>query len=215
LRWRAGLGATSHNLYFGPNSPPPFIHNQIDTAFDPGRMDECARYFWRVDEINAYGRTTGTVWTFTTSAGGKVPPWVCFPSDTPVWIDGKRVQISKVTPGQSLRTFEAIFVSGSASEPKVESIDEHAGTFECYDIILESGNQISVVGSHLFRLSSEQWVPVQNLTAGSILKSLKGPLAVRTITKRATPYTGKVYNLKIKDSDRYFVGKDGIVVRDY
>jgi len=26
---------------------------------------------------------------------------------------------------------------------------------------------------------------------------------------------GKVYNLKIKDSDRYLVGKDALIARDY
>ena len=29
------------------------------------------------------------------------------------------------------------------------------------------------------------------------------------------PYTGKVYNLKVADSDSYLVGKDAIIARDY
>jgi hypothetical protein len=28
-------------------------------------------------------------------------------------------------------------------------------------------------------------------------------------------FVGKVYNLKVKDGDRYFVGEDGVVVRDW
>jgi hypothetical protein len=35
------------------------------------------------------------------------------------------------------------------------------------------------------------------------------------MTKRPTPYVGKVYNLKVEGSDRYLVGKDAVIVRDY
>jgi hypothetical protein len=68
LSWTAGSDATSHDVYFGTSNPPPFIRNQTSTTFDLGTMDYDKTYFWRIDEVNKWGKTTGTVWSFTTRA---------------------------------------------------------------------------------------------------------------------------------------------------
>jgi prepilin-type N-terminal cleavage/methylation domain-containing protein len=128
----------------------------------------------------------------------------CFPADTLVWVDGAVVKISQVAQGQKISTLEPI-----------ERVEEHEGTFDCYDVVLETGNCISVAGSHLFLLDSQRWVTVQDLKVGSKLMSLNGPVGISSVSKRATPLVGKVYNLKIKDSERYCVGKDGLIVRDW
>ena len=70
LSWTAGAGATSHDVYFGTTDPPAFVGNQAGTTFDPGPMDALQTYFWRIDEVNAQGTTTGTVWSFTTRLKG-------------------------------------------------------------------------------------------------------------------------------------------------
>ncbi|MHC4111413.1 MAG: hypothetical protein ACYSUY_10075, partial [Planctomycetota bacterium] len=70
LDWTAGSNATSHDVYFGTNNPPPFIQNQAGTTFDPDTMDYITTYYWRVDEVNAYGKFTGVVWSFTTTGAG-------------------------------------------------------------------------------------------------------------------------------------------------
>jgi hypothetical protein len=69
LSWTAGIGATSHDVYFGTVSPPPFQVNQTGTTFDPGTLNIGTTYYWRIDEHNSGGITQGTVWSFTT-----VPP---------------------------------------------------------------------------------------------------------------------------------------------
>jgi parallel beta-helix repeat protein len=66
LSWTAGRGATSHDVYFGTSNPPPFILNQDATTFEPGTMDYITTYYWRIDEVNSAGTTTGTIWSFTT-----------------------------------------------------------------------------------------------------------------------------------------------------
>jgi hypothetical protein len=66
LSWTAGTGATSHDVYFGTSNPPPFLLNQTTTTFDPGTMAYVTKYYWRIDEVDAYGTTAGTVWSFTT-----------------------------------------------------------------------------------------------------------------------------------------------------
>ncbi len=144
------------------------------------------------------------------SSGGAPPPKgrACFIAETPVWVDGKLVQISKVTAGQTVGKQ----LCGSWS---LEQVEEHEGTFECRDIVLESGNSIGVVDAHCFMLDSGQWMAAQNLTSGLRLKTLTGTVVIKSVTKRAVPYTGKVYNLKVKSSDQYMAGKDMVIVRDY
>jgi subtilisin family serine protease len=66
LSWTAGEGAASHDVYFGTENPPPFAGNQMGTTFDTGVMSAFTTYYWRVDEKNVGGTTTGTVWSFTT-----------------------------------------------------------------------------------------------------------------------------------------------------
>lgn len=77
LSWSAGFGVTSHNVYFGTSSPPPFIHNQTSTTFHTGiigMMSYETTYYWRIDEVNSSGTTTGTVWSFTTLMSPLPPP---------------------------------------------------------------------------------------------------------------------------------------------
>ncbi|MHC4438605.1 MAG: Hint domain-containing protein [Planctomycetota bacterium] len=135
----------------------------------------------------------------TGGGGGGAPPpkgRTCFVADTPALVNGKNVQISKVTAGL-----------------KISEVQEHEGTFLCRDILLDSGNTISVVDAHCFMLDCGQWVAAQNLTSGQRLKTLTGTVGIKSISTRN--YTGKVYNLKIQGSDQYMVGEDSVIVRDF
>jgi hypothetical protein len=73
LSWTAGSGATSHDVRFGTSNPPGFIQNQAGTTYDPGTMTGSTVYYWRIDEKNGLGTTTGTVWSFTTAAPPAAP----------------------------------------------------------------------------------------------------------------------------------------------
>jgi prepilin-type N-terminal cleavage/methylation domain-containing protein len=134
----------------------------------------------------------------------------CFLADTPVWVNGALVQISKVTAGQTVGKVGCL-----ATAVQIEKLQEHEGIFECRDITLENGNQISVVAAHCFMLDSGRWVAAQNLCSGLKLKSLNGSIVIKSVIKRPAPYIGKVYNLKVKDGEQYLVGEDGVVVRDW
>jgi len=86
LSWTAGAGATSHDVYFGTDSTPDsgeFQGNQLSTHFDPGIMDVSTTYYWRIDEKNASGTTTGVVWSFTTETTPTGPgqAGIPYPSD--------------------------------------------------------------------------------------------------------------------------------------
>jgi len=67
LSWTAGSGATSHDVYFGTNPSPgasEFQGNQTQTTFNTGSLAKQTWYYWRIDEVNSYGTTTGVVWRF-------------------------------------------------------------------------------------------------------------------------------------------------------
>ena len=81
LSWAASAGATSYDVYFGQTLPAsPTAANLSATSFTPpGGMAQGTPYVWRVDAKNAFGTTTGDVWTFTTAASPP-PPKVGSPS---------------------------------------------------------------------------------------------------------------------------------------
>ncbi len=135
----------------------------------------------------------------------------CFTGNTVTWVDGAMLPIAKVAAGQSVGSLTDVTTLN-----EVELVQEHLGRWtQCHDVILENGDCITVIGSHLFRVATGQFVPVQQLRQGVALETMNGTVKVAWVLKRTTPYVGTVYNLKIKDADEYFVGKTGVVVRDF
>jgi hypothetical protein len=67
LVWGAGSRATSHELYFG-SSPDvlTLVGTLTATTYTPPVLKSNQSYYWRVDEVNSYGRTPGVLWAFTT-----------------------------------------------------------------------------------------------------------------------------------------------------
>jgi hypothetical protein len=74
LIWSIGSDADSHKVYFGMSSPPALQSDQGGSGFDPGPLEGNTTYYWRIDEVNAAGETTGTEWSFTTETGPLVDP---------------------------------------------------------------------------------------------------------------------------------------------
>ena len=147
---------------------------------------------------------------------GRAPPPKgrgCFPAETDVWVNGTVVQISKVALGQTVGKLGCSALKAPFGQ--IEKLEEHIGTFVCRDLVLENGNRISVIDAHCFMLDSGQWIAAQDLRKGLRLKTLNGIVGIKSVTTRAMPFVGKVYNLKVKGSDQYMVGKDGVIVRDY
>jgi hypothetical protein len=92
LSWTAGLGAVSHNVYFGTDPSPDageFQGNQAGTTFDPGTLVANVTYYWRIDEVNLQGVTTGVVWSFTARPACN---WFDEPSPDPVWLSSEAGQ---------------------------------------------------------------------------------------------------------------------------
>jgi prepilin-type N-terminal cleavage/methylation domain-containing protein/prepilin-type processing-associated H-X9-DG protein len=183
----------------------------------------------RQQGVNPTGATPGTYFpkgrndsVLVTDAGGAPPKGrTCFPADTVVWVDGEMTKISEVSAGSMVDkptvTKTVVDVQKTVCSHEIESVDVHddVDSWERYDITLENGNSVVVADCHYFLLSSGDWISSKKLEAGSKLQTLEGAVAVKSVVKSATPSTGTVYNLKIKGSERYLVGKDGLVVRDW
>jgi hypothetical protein len=138
----------------------------------------------------------------------------CFVGGTPVWVDGRLVPIARASAGQ---TAGALFTNTArgTSHP-IERVEVHEGTFEgAYTLILENGESLCVVGSHVFLLDDATWVRLEDLRAGSVLRTHGAPLRILAALRHDQPYVGTVYNLKVRESHQYFVGRAGVVVRDY
>jgi predicted outer membrane repeat protein len=222
LSWTSGFDAVLHDVYLGT------YFNDVNNAtatitYEPngvykGRYDTNSydidtplysgeSYYWRVDEIDSQGnKTTGKVWTFITEYGGTKGRG-CFIGKTLVWVDDEPVTLSNLTNDR--------IVNGIVCNNSIEDIQEHEGIFICYDVLLESGNCIVVAENHYFMEESGQWIGLQNLKTGTRLRTSEGAIRILSITRQPIPYSGKVYNLKIKNSDQYLVGKDAVIVRDY
>jgi len=140
----------------------------------------------------------------------------CFTPDTPVWIEGTLVAISNIAVGQGVGGPASISMVADEGLNDVEAVEVHPGLFaDCYDVVLETGERISAVGSHRFLTEAGRWVTLEHLQGGMYLQTLAGPVRIAWVAQRVTPYVGTVYNLKIRDADEYFVGAVGVVVRDY
>jgi hypothetical protein len=74
LSWTAGSYTNSHDVYIGASLPLTFMGNQTANTFDPGLLNPLTKFYWRIDEVNSSGKTTGPVWSFTTRSGGPPPP---------------------------------------------------------------------------------------------------------------------------------------------
>ncbi|TET39215.1 MAG: hypothetical protein E3J72_00810, partial [Planctomycetota bacterium] len=72
LSWDTAAGADWYIVYFGTSSPGALQGYQSATTFDPGGLSTGQDYYWRIDTLNDYGCTAGTVWSFT--AGSAPPP---------------------------------------------------------------------------------------------------------------------------------------------
>jgi hypothetical protein len=72
LSWSPVVCAQSHDVYFGTANPPVFIRNQTTIGYNPGTLSPHTTYYWRIDEKNYSGTTTGNVWSFTTNASAGI-----------------------------------------------------------------------------------------------------------------------------------------------
>ena len=75
--WLPATAAESQRVFFGtsPLALMPIADlAEMERSFNPGTLAELTTYYWRVDSTNVHGTRSGTVWSFTTAAGGPGGP---------------------------------------------------------------------------------------------------------------------------------------------
>jgi prepilin-type N-terminal cleavage/methylation domain-containing protein len=141
---------------------------------------------------------------------------ICLAADTPVWVAGRLVPMSRAATGQVVLATGRCGSAVISGLSRIEALETHYGVFaESRSIILQTGESIRVIGSHWLLLGCGVWAPVQALEPGSVLQTVNGSVRVAAVVEHAEPYVGTVYNLKIKEADNYLVGWAGVVARDY
>ena len=66
LTWITGQGATSHDVYFGTSSPPPFVTNTTGTSYTPATLTASKKYYWKVVAKAGSSAASSPIWSFTT-----------------------------------------------------------------------------------------------------------------------------------------------------
>ncbi len=64
LKWKKGLLTDYHKLYLGTTNPPPFLADVNEISYTPENLNSDSIYYWRIDEVNEKGITTGETWRF-------------------------------------------------------------------------------------------------------------------------------------------------------
>jgi hypothetical protein len=127
LSWTAGSGATSHDVYFGTASSPPLVSSsQTGTTYDTGTMANNTRYYWRIDEKNAGGTTTGDLWSFTTIVATPGKATSPSPSNGATGV-GITTDLSW-TAGSGATSHDVYF--GTASTPPLVSSSQTGTTYD-------------------------------------------------------------------------------------
>ena len=124
LSWTAGSEANSHDVYFGTDSTPDeteFKGNQTAVTYEPGTMSSNTTYYWRIDEKNGVGTTTGDVWSFTT-----VDP-------TPVFVAAGAVasSIQAITPAlpSGIAVNDILLLSLETANELISITNQNGGTW--------------------------------------------------------------------------------------
>ena len=153
LTWTAGSDATSHDVYFGTSSTPPFVSNQATTTFVPATMDFSTTYYWCIDEINKWGKTPGQVWSFTTQDVSYWEQWT-----EPMPVTEASTEYDEYTPFLSFDGLSLYFARGMTSGYYYFRIFE-ATRQKPYGPFTSVSQVLSSSGKHVFW----PWVSSDNL----------------------------------------------------
>jgi len=98
LKWIAGVGATSHWVYFGTSYTAVNDANQSSPAYKGAKtlantsytvpladVNLGRNYYWRIDENDAGVTVKGDVWQFSVLSYRVVDEFHTYPSDTELW----------------------------------------------------------------------------------------------------------------------------------
>jgi hypothetical protein len=213
LRWKAGMPATQHQVYFGTDpeavgtagSSSPEYKGTMDLgaeSYDPGTLEFETTYYWRVDEVNSVNAESpwiGELWSFTTGNFLVVDDFESYndlQSDQEgshliyeTWIDGWGTQTNGATVGYPAPDY-------AAGEHTFEAAIVHGGRQAMpftYDNNLKYSEAVRSIDK-----SEQDWTQegMDTLSlwfrgyAASVGSFVEGPAGTYTMTASGTDITG-------------------------
>jgi hypothetical protein len=133
ISWTGGAGVTSHDVYFGTDSTPDageFKGNQAGITYNPGTLSYSTTYYWRIDEVNAVGTTTGSVWNYTTMAQPPVPGKATNPSPADQTTNVGLTVLLSWTPGSDTISHNVYFGTDSTPDSGEYQGNQTGNTFD-------------------------------------------------------------------------------------
>ncbi|MBN1868001.1 polysaccharide lyase family 1 protein [Candidatus Sumerlaeota bacterium] len=172
LAWRSGAGALSHNVYFGADSPPPFLGNTSVPQLALDSLSYQTTYCWRVDEITSGGVVTGDEWSFSTANRVEAGPGRV-ESENAMLLDG---YYSEAIAGASNGRVAAIDGVGGSVQ------FYHAGADGAYDLrvtYLDEDDGANPYALYVGGALIGEWTASENPSGGAFRSRLFPGLAIR------------------------------------
>jgi hypothetical protein len=125
LRWKAGLVASSHKVYFGTDPGKLAAKGAVSgNSFKPEGLELGETYYWRVDAVNDQWKESpweGDVWSFTVDSGKATNPK---PIDQAQW---KPTEVTLGWTAARTATSHAVYFGESADSMKKIATTSSAG----------------------------------------------------------------------------------------
>ncbi len=211
LRWKPGMPAAQHQVYFGTDpeavrkagSSAPEYKGTKDLgseSYNPGALELETTYYWRVDEVNSVNAASpwmGELWSFTTGnflvvddfesyndvASGQKDSHLIYET----WIDGwgtttNSATVGYATPAPGQHVAETIIVHGGRQSMPF-AYDNNLKYSEAVRSIDKSEQDWTQAGMDTLSL----WFRGNRASVGSFVE---GPAGTFTMTASGTDITG-------------------------
>src|SRR5262249_43949287 len=89
-----------------------FKGSQSAASYAPGTLAFQTTYYWRIDEVNAQGTTTGPVWSFTTASLSSLPT---ISVNKSTYAPGETIVASFSNASGNSRDWVGLFAAGAAN----------------------------------------------------------------------------------------------------
>lgn len=154
LTWTAGVGAVSHDVYFGESADmlTPASLSQTGTSYTSGNLIKGKQYFWRIDENDGNQTIPGVLWSFTCVSGPSSATWTNNDPNSELW--SNELNWNNGTPGTNSDVYidndpnvlidDSVTAVGKVArisitnpaEPNLPSIFMTGGDLNLYEVVL-------------------------------------------------------------------------------
>ncbi len=178
LGWTPDVHAVSSHIYFGNTTSPDSVTYQFSPSYSPGELEPNTTYYWRIDQENGSGKTTGPLWSFTTGGtGGPADVVVLDHCDEITGWNGSNGVV--IDSENSQEGFSSLTCSGAGTnrfnkkfEPPVNTYCDENSYFNLWLYVSDvttfnGGGQIEITSSGKNDVDEYSWsVPDLNLNNG-------------------------------------------------